>query len=363
MASRAQARRFTEGTAPIPPSLAEVGNRVERRISTLLDDEVARWRAVDPDLAEPLVALRDLLIAGGKRLRPAFCHWAYVGAGGTPDDPIVVDAGAALEMLHTFALVHDDVMDGSNLRRGRPAIHQRFMSRHDMQGWRGEARRYGEGAAILVGDFAFVYADVLLRSVPPIARPIFDELRVELCVGQYLDLEGTASGSCDPVQAQRIERYKSGKYTVERPLQLGAALAGRLDELAGPLSAFGLPLGEAFQLRDDILGVFGDAAVTGKPVGDDLREGKLTPLVAVAAARAAGSAARMLDRLGRPDLDEAGIAGLQAVFVDTGAVDEIEGAIQRLVDQALDALRVAPIAREARVALEELGVFVARRDR
>jgi len=359
MASRAQARRLTA----VPPSLAEVGSRVERRISTLIDDELARWRVVDPDLAEPLVALRDLVLAGGKRLRPAFCHWAYVGAGGAPDDPAVVDAGAALEMLHTFALVHDDVMDGSNLRRGQPAIHRRFMTRHDNRRWRGEARRYGEGAAILVGDFAFVYADILMRSVPAVARPIFDELRVELCVGQYLDLEGTASGSSDPVQADRIERYKSGKYTVERPLQLGAALAGRLDELAGPLSAFGLPLGEAFQMRDDILGVFGDAAITGKPVGDDLREGKLTPLVATAAARATGSAARMLGQLGRADLDEAEIAGLQAVLVDTGAVDEVERRIERLVEQALDALSVAPIAPEARLALEELGVFVAWRDR
>src|SRR6266511_2263332 len=355
MASRAQARRPTA----VPASLAEVGSRVERRISTLIDDEVERWRVVDPDLAEPLVALRDLVLAGGKRLRPAFCHWAYVGAGGAPDDPAVVDAGAALEMLHTFALVHDDVMDGSNLRRGQPAIHRRFMTRHDTQRWRGETRRYGEGAAILVGDFAFVYADILLRSVPPVARPIFDEL----CVGQYLDLEGTASGSSDPVQAERIERYKSGKYTVERPLQLGAALAGRLDELAAPLSAFGLPLGEAFQLRDDILGVFGDAAITGKPVGDDLREGKLTPLVATAAARATGSASRMLGQLGRADLDEAEIAGLQAVLVDTGAVDDVERGIERLVAQALDALSVAPIAPEARLALEELGVFVAWRDR
>ena len=359
MASRAQAWRQTE----VPSSLAEVGNRVEARISVLMDDEVDRWHAVDPDLAEPLIALRELVRAGGKRLRPAFCHWAYVGAGGAPDDDVVVDAGAALELLHTFALVHDDVMDGSNMRRGRAAIHRRFMTRHDVQRWRGDARRYGEGAAILVGDFAFVYSDILLRSVPDAARPVFDELRIELCVGQYLDLEGTASRSSDPVQASRIERYKSGKYTVERPLHLGAALAGRLDELADPLSRFGLPLGEAFQLRDDILGVFGDAAVTGKPVGDDLREGKLTPLVAVAAAHATGAAARRLQKLGRSDLDDAEIAGLQAVLVDTGAVDEVERSIERLVDQALDALAVAPIALEARVALAELGTFVAWRDR
>jgi geranylgeranyl diphosphate synthase type I len=363
MASSAQARRLNDGAAPIPASLAVVGGRIERRIAALLDDELARWRTVDPDLVEPLVALRDLILAGGKRLRPAFCHWAFVGAGGAHDDPLVVDAGAALEMLHTFALVHDDVMDGSGIRRSQPAIHRRFMTRHDVQRARGEARRYGEGAAILVGDFAFVYADILFRSAPAVARPIFDELRVELCVGQYLDLEGTASGSSDPVQAERIERYKSGKYTVERPLQLGAALAGRLDTLAGPLSDFGLPLGEAFQLRDDLLGVFGDATVTGKPVGDDLREGKLTPLVAAAAARATGAAARMLDQLGRPDLDDAEIAALQQILVETGAVDEVEGNIERLVARSLDALRVAPIASEARLALEELGTFVAWRDR
>ena len=151
MASRAQARRLPDGVGLLPSSLAEVGSRVEARIGTLLDDEIVRWRAVDPDLAEPLVALRELVRAGGKRLRPAFCHWAYVGAGGAHDNPVVVDAGAALELLHTFALVHDDVMDGSNLRRGHPAVHRRFMTRHDLQRWRGDARRYGEGAAILVG--------------------------------------------------------------------------------------------------------------------------------------------------------------------------------------------------------------------
>jgi geranylgeranyl diphosphate synthase, type I len=363
MASRAHTRKLSEGATLVPPSLAVVGGRVDDRISALLDEELARWRSVDPDLQEPLIALRDLIFAGGKRLRPAFCHWAYVGAGGTHDDPIVVDAGAALEMLHTFALVHDDVMDGSGIRRRLPAIHQRFMTRHGMQRWRGEARRYGEGAAILVGDFAFVYADMLLGAVSDVARPIFDELRLELCVGQFLDLEGTASGSSDPVQAERIERYKSGKYTVERPLHLGAALAGRLESLADPLSAFGLPLGEAFQMRDDILGVFGDASITGKPVGDDLREGKLTPLVAAAAARATGSAARTLDRLGDADLDDAEIAALQEVLVDTGAVDQVERSIERHVEQALDALSDAPIAPEARRALEELTAFVAWRDR
>ncbi len=347
----------------MPSTLAHVGARAEARVIELLDHEIERWRAVDPDLVEPLVALRELIVAGGKRLRPAFCHWAFVGAGGASDDPLVADAGAALELLHTFALVHDDVMDGSKLRRGLPAIHEQFIARHDRAAWRGERRRFGEGAAILVGDFALVYADQLIRRAPQVAREVFDELRVELCVGQYLDLVGTASASIDATQASRIARYKSGKYTVERPLHLGAALAGRLNELTESLSAVGLPLGEAFQLRDDILGVFGDASVTGKPVGDDLREGKLTPLIAFAARRGGDAGTQVLALLGRPDLDESAVASIQAFLIDCGARDEVEREIERLVDRSLTALATAPITAIARDALEELGTFVAWRDR
>jgi len=346
-----------------PPSLAEVGGRAETRIVHLLDQEIARWRTVDASLEEPLVALRELVLAGGKRLRPAFCHWAFVGAGGADDDPRVVDAGAALELLHTFALVHDDVMDGSDIRRGLPAIHAAAVGLHEARGWRGEARRFGEGAAILVGDLAFVYADILFGGVPAEARGVFDELRVELCIGQYLDLVGTASGSNDRAQAERIERYKSGKYTVERPLHLGAALAGRLDDLATPLSRVGLPLGEAFQLRDDLLGVFGDVTVTGKPVGDDLREGKLTPLIAAAAARADGTGSAVLARVGQPDINDREVAAIQNLLVEIGARDEIELSIERLVERALEALSQAPLESEARRALEELATFVAWRDR
>ncbi|MDQ3897317.1 MAG: polyprenyl synthetase family protein, partial [Actinomycetota bacterium] len=229
--------RVVPGIAVAPPSLSGIARRVEARIARLLDGELERWSSVDPDLAEPLAALRDLVLAGGKRLRPAFCHWAFVGAGGSPDDPAVVDAGAALELLHTFALVHDDIMDGSATRRGTDTIHVQFDAGHAMDGWRGEARRFGEGVAILVGDLAFVYADQLLAGAPPAAHRVFTELRVEVNVGQYLDLVGTARGRVNEETARRISRFKSGKYTVERPLHLGAALAGRLDELAGPLSA------------------------------------------------------------------------------------------------------------------------------
>ncbi|HVW34498.1 MAG TPA: polyprenyl synthetase family protein, partial [Acidimicrobiia bacterium] len=237
----------------VPLSLSSVAPPVEARIDELLRAEAARWGVVDPELLPPLEALRQFVVDGGKRLRPAFCHWAFVGAGGDPADPMVVAAGAALELLHAFALLHDDVMDGSRLRRGRTTVHIDFAARHGEAGWRGEARRFGEGVAILVGDLAFVYSDLLMVGVPDPATAVFNELRVELNIGQALDLIGTAEARRDKAMARRIACYKSGKYTVERPLHLGAALVGRLDDLAGPLSAYGLPLGDAFQMRDDIL--------------------------------------------------------------------------------------------------------------
>jgi geranylgeranyl diphosphate synthase type I len=346
----------------LPSNLADVGVRTEERILALLDAEIDRWRTVDPDLDTPLNSLRDLVAAGGKRFRPAFCFWAFVGAGGNGDDPLVVDACAAIEMVHVCALVHDDVMDGASTRRGMPSVHERFASDHAALDGRGEARRFGEGAAILVGDFAFVYADMLFASAPPAARPVFDDLRTELLVGQFLDLVGAAQGTRDRERAERIELYKSGKYTVERPLHLGAALAGRLEDLSAPLSAFGLPLGRAFQLRDDVLGVFGDPTITGKPVGDDLREGKLTPLLAVAAEQASGADAAVVARAGDAQLNGDDIAAIQDVLVRSGAVEEVERTISALVDEAVTALRAAPISADARNALESLATYVAWRE-
>ncbi len=347
----------------MPPSLSAVAPAVEARIDALLDEEAGRWGLVDPELIPPIEALRRFVLDGGKRLRPAFCHWAFVGAGGDPADPGVVDAGAALELLHAFALLHDDVMDGSRLRRGRITVHVDFAARHTSAGWRGEARRFGEGVAILVGDLAFVYADLLMVGVPPAATEIFNELRVELNIGQCLDLVGTAEARRDRPMARRIARYKSGKYTVERPLHLGAALVGRLGDLAEPLSAYGLPLGEAFQMRDDILGTFGDPAVTGKPVGEDLREGKPTPLLAIATDRADAAGRKLLDRVGAPDLDDDEVAALQALLVETGAREETEGLVDQMAAEAVAALSRAALSVEARTALSELAAFVAHRDR
>jgi geranylgeranyl diphosphate synthase type I len=348
--------------ATFPAALVGAAERVEQRILELLDREVARWSVVEAALVEPLDQLRALVEAGGKRLRPAFCHCAFIGSGGDPDSTAVIDAAAAIELVHTFALVHDDVMDGSEFRRNRDAVHRHFTEHHRAVGWRGEPRRFGEGMAILVGDFAIVYADILMRDAPKPVLDVFDRLRVELCVGQSLDLITTANASTDPDAVRRIATYKSAKYTVERPLHLGAALTGRLPELEAPLTAIGLPLGAAFQLRDDVLGAFGEPDITGKPVGDDLREGKATPLVAMAAARAENGDRALLDRLGAADLDGNEVAALQDLFVRTGALKEVELEVERLVGTAHAAIAAAPLTGEARGLLDELADYVAWRD-
>ena len=274
-----------------PKSLAHVAARVEARLQILLDAETQRWSQLDQDFAQPFRELSRLVLSGGKRLRPAFCFWGFVGAGGDPLDELVIDAGAAFELMHSCALLHDDVMDGSLTRRGAPTTHEAYGAQHEAQKLAGESRRFGEGAAILIGDLSFVYSDQLLVGASPQVWQIWNELRLELNIGQYLDLLGSANRDRSIAKAERICRYKSGKYTVERPLQLGAMLAAPLatTELLAALSRIGLPLGDAFQMRDDVLGALGEAAVTGKPVGDDLREGKPTPLLAIATANASAA--------------------------------------------------------------------------
>ncbi len=347
---------------PIPPSLLTVAERVESRLDALLAAETTRWAELSQDLVPPLESLRTLVMGGGKRLRPAFCYWGYRAADGDPDDVTVIDAGAAFEMLQAFALVHDDVMDGSATRRGARTAHLAFGDRHVGAVWRGEARRFGEGVAILIGDLAHVYADRLMAGTGGTVRAVWDELRIELNVGQYLDILGTARGDTDHEAARRIARYKSGKYTIERPLHIGAALAGRLDLLEAPLSGYGDPLGEAFQLRDDLLGAFGEEAATGKPVGDDLREGKPTPLLAVATEQADPAQSEVLSDVGREDLDADAVGRIQEVLVDTGAVARIESSIDDLTGRAIEAIKGAGITDDAREALIDLAQFVAWRD-
>ena len=349
-----------------PPTwLKSVAKRVESRLSEFLQDEQDRWSGLDSDLNTPLGELTRLVGAGGKRLRPAFCYLAFVGAGGDENSKQLLDTQAALELLHASALLHDDIIDGSSTRRGEPTSHTRYIAKHADSKWAGEARRFGEGAVILIGDLAFVYADQLMTGVNSITAKVWNEMRIEVNIGQYLDLLGSAQRERDLAKAERVCRYKSGKYTVERPLHLGASLAApeQADVLLEQLSSFGLPLGDAFQMRDDVLGAFGDDAtnLTGKPVGDDLREGKPTPLLAMAFERATVAQREVLDQVGALQISQQKISDIQQVIVETGALAALETKISSLVKQSIAKIAQSSLNKTAIDQLTELAEFVASR--
>jgi geranylgeranyl diphosphate synthase, type I len=309
-------------------------------------------------------------VHGGKRLRPAFAYWGWRAAGGSADKTdAVITAAAAIELVHASALTHDDVMDDSFTRHGSPAAHRAFGALRSAGVDPARAQRFGRSAAILLGDLLLSWSDELLGQADLRPRAIrrgrvyFDKLRTEVVAGQYLDVLAQASVASTGADAMRVVRYKAAKYTVERPLQFGAALARAGEQLQVSLSSYGVPLGEAFQLRDDVLGVFGEAEVTGKPSGDDIREGKRTLLVARAFDMADPEQARVLERaVGNPDLDEAGIAAVQQVLRDCGALAAVETVIAELTTAALSALRHAPVAdEETRAALRVLADRVTNR--
>jgi geranylgeranyl diphosphate synthase type I len=351
--------------------MSRVRKEVDEALYAFVDARRPLLDAVSADLA-PLVAALDSLLSAGKRLRPAFCYWGWRGSGGD-DLPELFTAAASLELLQAGALIHDDVMDGSDTRRGQPSAHRRFAALHGESGWLGSADAFGSGGAILLGDVCLTWCDEMFQGsgLPDDAlrrgRPIFDLMRTEVMCGQYLDLLGQARGPLPDAHAMveaalRVVRFKSAKYTVERPLQLGAALAGAGPREIEALSAYGLPLGTAFQLRDDVLGVFGDPAETGKPAGDDLREGKRTVLIALTLERAGPAQAEAVENLlGDPGLGEAGVEMLRSVIVDTGALDACERMIGRYATDASEALTAARLTAEVHEALSELTVAATAR--
>src|SRR5512132_3935839 len=344
---RGSPSQVTEAAQPVPASPLDAEDlraRVDRALGALLDRELSALGFLGADAAPVTDALTRFAMEGGKRLRPAFVYWGYRGAGGAADGPAAdaaIQAACSVELLHVCALIHDDIMDGSEVRRGRPAMHVGFAGLHRGRAWRGDPAAFGEGAAMLMGDLAFTWADVALSEAGlpddrlAAALRVFNRLRSELMGGQYLDLVEARRGSPDEDAVRRVLTYKSGKYTIERPLHLGLALAG-------DYSAYGLPLGEAFQLRDDILGVFGAPEVTGKPAGDDLREGKETYLVMLARQRADGAGRQLLESaLGNAKLSEDEVADLRRLITGCGAVEATEARIAELLAQAKAALAAA----------------------
>ncbi|TAM89464.1 MAG: polyprenyl synthetase family protein [Jatrophihabitans sp.] len=339
--------------------------RVQAQLSAFLAARAAALAEVGPELADMAAEARRFVLDGGKRLRPQFAYWGWRATRpGTDDDTDLVIAAASLELLHGCALVHDDVMDASATRRGRPASHVAFAQLHRDSGWRGDPAAFGTAAAILLGDLLLSWADAMfMSSAPsPLVREAYDRMRELVLAGQYLDVLVQARGGFSVEDALRVAEFKTGKYTVEGPLHLGAAAAGSPPETFVALSGYGVPLGEAFQLRDDVLGVFGDPEVTGKPAGDDLREGKRTLLVALAMRSATAIEAQLLrSELGDRAMDEDAVAAVREVIVRTGALDEVEKRIAERAEAALAALDAPGIGADSRAALAELATAATRR--
>ncbi len=354
---------------------------VQTRLGTFLTERDAILRRISPDLAPFLEFSADFL-RGGKRFRAQFCYWGWQAAGGAsggdsaPGLDAVVGVASGLELFHAAALVHDDIIDHSDTRRGGPAAHRRFEQLHRSGGWRGNGGSFGEASAVLFGDLLLGWSDELildsLLSLPTLeaaraAKREFDRMRTEVTAGQYLDvLEElawpTVAEDETLERAHRVITYKSAKYSVEAPLAIGASMAGASEAQVQAMRDFGLPLGIAYQLRDDLLGVFGDAAVTGKPSGDDLREGKRTMLVALTRANVDADERDRIDAmLGDPGLTEEQIRALQDTVRRSGAVDATERLIEENVSAALSALSAAPVEPAAAQRLAELADTVTRR--
>ncbi|WP_127571978.1 polyprenyl synthetase family protein [Georgenia faecalis] len=359
-------------TSPVPtvPSL------VSARVLEALRAHTAPFAGLGEPIEDLLAPARDLL-GGGKRLRAEFCAAGWAGFSDEPalagSPPIL--AGAAIELFQGAALVHDDVMDGSHTRRGMPAVHRRLAAEHAAAGWLGSADRYGEAGAILLGDLLLSVSSMEIdrarAAVGPgasaRAREVWDLMTSEVAVGQYLDIRSQAQpwaedGAPAVEMALEVVRMKSARYSVEHPLTLGAALAGADDDALARLRAVGLPLGEAFQLRDDVLGVFGDPALTGKPAGDDLREGKRTVLLGLAMHRADPPAREHLrTQVGRADLTDDDVARLQEILVGSGAVAAHEDLIAERLRVGLAELERADLPDAVSEELTRLADALAAR--
>ncbi len=362
-------------TAPQPPQPAAESafqpllDRVRARLDGALADFLDGKRAAAagaPEARELVEGVAQLAMQGGKRLRPALV-WAGYRAGGGRRDEAVLPLALSTELLHTYLLIHDDIMDHAEVRRGQPAAHVRFREAHREQGLRGDAGEFGRSAAILAGDLANTWAvELFATAAAAVGEPerrralweCFSAMAEEVIAGQYLEIQVALRPLAEAATEEellRVLRGKSGRYTAERPLQLGALLAGAPEPLLAALSRYGAAVGEAFQLQDDLLGTFGDAATVGKPVGADLREGKYTFLVDHAL-RAASAAERQVlaGALGDPDLTPERLARVRRVLEETGSRAKVEAMVETRLRAAAAALDGLPLAAEGRVFLEGL---------
>ena len=354
------------------PSAIELAGAITDQLREYLRGRRSDAAYIGTDYAELTEALEEFVLRGGKRLRPAFAYWgwrAVASEGQSADDDVLLLFGA-LELLHACALVHDDVIDASATRRGLPTVHRHFADLHRTRNWHGSSEQFGLSAAILLGDLSLVWADDIVSEADlPVdahrrVQRVWGDIRTEVLGGQYLDIVAEASGAETVASAMNVNTYKTASYTVTRPLQFGAAAAADRPDVQAAFHQVGNDLGVAFQLRDDVLGVFGDPVVTGKPSGDDLRSGKRTVLLAEALERADQSdpvAAKLLRTSVGTDLSEAQVRELCAVIESVGALAAVETHIETLTGKALALLDTATIDVNAKVGLAELARLASNR--
>ena len=355
------------------PSAAELAGSVTEQLRQYLAERRAGAAYIGADYDELIAVLEDFVLRGGKRVRPAFAYWGYRAVAADPDGPVgdeILRLFAALELLHGCALVHDDVIDDSATRRGMPTAHVHFAHLQRKHGWRGSPEKFGHSAAILLGDLSLVWADdiVAAADLPGDGRHrvqrVWSDIRTEVLGGQYLDIVAESSGAQSIESAMNVNTYKTASYTVSRPLQLGAAAAADRPDVQTLFHDVGTDLGVAFQLRDDVLGVFGDPAVTGKPSGDDLRSGKRTVLLAEAvdlADKSDPAAAELLRTAVGTELSDDQVRELCEAIVSVGALAAVEEHIGTLTHRALSLLEEAPINDPAKTGLAELARLAANR--
>lgn len=355
------------------PSAVELASAVTDQLREYLHERRRDCAYIGSDYAELTAALEEFVLRGGKRLRPAFAYWGWRAVVEPPDapaDPGVLRLFAALELLQACALVHDDVIDDSATRRGFPTVHRLFTEQHTGRTWRGSAKQFGLSAAILAGDLALAWADDVVAGADlPVdahrrVQQVWRDIRTEVLGGQYLDIVAESSGAESVASAMNVNTYKTASYTVARPLQLGAAAAADRPDVQEIFHRIGNDLGVAFQLRDDVLGVFGDPAVTGKPSGDDLRSGKRTVLLAEAlelADKSDPAAAKLLRTSVGTELSDAQVGELCRAIESVGALAAVEEHIELLTSRALDILAAAPVHASAKAGLSELARWAANR--
>jgi geranylgeranyl diphosphate synthase type I len=334
-----------------PADVTFVTGELRSYLAGLLASEQTAWKEQGAPWRDPLKALAAY-IDGGKALRPRFCYWGYAIAG-KDTSTLLLQACAALELLHAFALIHDDLMDNSDTRRGRPALHREIAAQHRRHGWAEDPDSYGRAMALLVGDLAFAIASRLATALPAAALTVWRRMVDQLVLGQFLDLAGAARQDRSHEVARTTTLLKSGQYTVTGPLRLGAALAG-VPRLPAELSRYGDLVGEAFQLRDDLLGVFGDPQRTGKPVGEDLTSGKPTQLLAHAADMLPPRGQALLALAGTPALSRADAAELTGELARCGARNRVERKIRHNVRVACALVDRAALPPQAAAALHSL---------